>query len=250
MRSAGVADWKTARGGGHGAHAHRLGGPLSSRPLSPRPYKAAAPKGPTFLFEFLVVFASLLLHVVITATELVVFVLIVETRTLGLCTLTLIRLRVVRVRELVREPDTRAHLRTGRVGQLFGRAACLAAPENIVAIAREARVRIDTGASAGSGMLSSSMADSALGGAPVCIDPPAFAGVSRSCQGAAVAALASPTASSIVRSLSATATAPASGTGAPAIAAYVRTGAAAGSDGGSAFGMPACWTSAATLDVS
>ena len=54
MRSAGgvacgVADWITARGGEYGAYAHRLGGPLSSRPLSPRPCKAAAPKGPVFL---------------------------------------------------------------------------------------------------------------------------------------------------------------------------------------------------------
>ena len=32
------------------SHAHHLDGPLSSRPLSPRPYKAAAPKGPAFLF--------------------------------------------------------------------------------------------------------------------------------------------------------------------------------------------------------
>ena len=30
--------------------AHRLGGPFSLRPLSPRPCKAAAPKGPTFCF--------------------------------------------------------------------------------------------------------------------------------------------------------------------------------------------------------
>ena len=36
--------------GEYGAHAHRRGGPLSSRPLSPHPYKAAAPKGPAFLF--------------------------------------------------------------------------------------------------------------------------------------------------------------------------------------------------------
>ena len=49
-------------------------------------------------------------------------------------------------------------------------------------------LRIDTGASIGIGMLPSSMSDSALGGAPVCIDPPAFAGASCSCQGVAVAA--------------------------------------------------------------
>ena len=42
--------WLTGRlhGGGHGAYAHRLCGPLSSWPLSPRPSKAAAPKGPAF----------------------------------------------------------------------------------------------------------------------------------------------------------------------------------------------------------
>ena len=34
----------------YGAHAHRLGRPLSLRPLSPRPCKAAAPKGPAFCF--------------------------------------------------------------------------------------------------------------------------------------------------------------------------------------------------------
>ena len=111
-------------------------------------------------------------------------------------------------------------------------------------------MRIDTGASVGIGMLPSSMSDSALGGAPVCTDPPAFAGVRCSCQGAAVAALASPVASSMARSTSTAATAPATGTGAPAIAAYVRTGPAAGSDGGSASWMPACRTSAATLEVS
>ena len=33
-----------------GAHAHCLGGLLSSRPLSPLPCNAAAPKGPTFCF--------------------------------------------------------------------------------------------------------------------------------------------------------------------------------------------------------
>ena len=32
----------------HGAYAHRCGGPLSSRPLSPLPCNAAVPKGPTF----------------------------------------------------------------------------------------------------------------------------------------------------------------------------------------------------------
>ena len=48
VRSAGVADWKTALGGEYGAYAHRCGGPLSSRPLSPRPCNAAAPKGPAF----------------------------------------------------------------------------------------------------------------------------------------------------------------------------------------------------------
>ena len=49
-RFAGVADWKTAQGGEYEAYAHRLGGPLSSRPLLPRPYKAAAPKGLAFCF--------------------------------------------------------------------------------------------------------------------------------------------------------------------------------------------------------
>ena len=34
--------------GNYGAYAHRLDGPVSSRPLSPRPCKAAVPKGPTF----------------------------------------------------------------------------------------------------------------------------------------------------------------------------------------------------------
>ena len=37
-------------GGGYGAYAHRCGGPLSSRPLSPCPYNAAVPKGPALLF--------------------------------------------------------------------------------------------------------------------------------------------------------------------------------------------------------
>ena len=50
VRSADVADWNTARGGEYGAYAHRCGGPLSLRPLSPRPCKAAAPKGPAFCF--------------------------------------------------------------------------------------------------------------------------------------------------------------------------------------------------------
>ena len=53
VRSAGVADWITAARrttGEYGAYAHRCGGPLSSRPLSPRPYNAAAPKGPAFGF--------------------------------------------------------------------------------------------------------------------------------------------------------------------------------------------------------
>ena len=50
VRSAGVADWNTAAGGGQGAYAHRLGGSLSLRPLPPRPCKAAAPKGPAFCF--------------------------------------------------------------------------------------------------------------------------------------------------------------------------------------------------------
>ena len=36
--------------GEYGAHAHRRGGPLSSRPLSPSPYNAAVPKGPAFGF--------------------------------------------------------------------------------------------------------------------------------------------------------------------------------------------------------
>ena len=44
--------WLTGKlhDGEYGAYAHRLGGPLSSRPLSPRPCKAAAPKGPAFCF--------------------------------------------------------------------------------------------------------------------------------------------------------------------------------------------------------
>ena len=36
--------------GEYGAHAHRCGGLLSSRPLSPCPYNAAVPKGPAFSF--------------------------------------------------------------------------------------------------------------------------------------------------------------------------------------------------------
>ena len=36
--------------GEHGAYAHRCGGPLSSRPLSPLPCNTAAPKGPAFCF--------------------------------------------------------------------------------------------------------------------------------------------------------------------------------------------------------
>ena len=36
--------------GTRGAYAHRLDGPLSSRPLSPRPCKTAAPKGPASCF--------------------------------------------------------------------------------------------------------------------------------------------------------------------------------------------------------
>ena len=35
----------------YGACAHRCGGPLSSRPLSPCPYNAAVPKGPAFSFS-------------------------------------------------------------------------------------------------------------------------------------------------------------------------------------------------------
>ena len=45
-----MADWETARRGGYGAYAHRCGRLLFSRPLSPRPCKAAALKGPTFCF--------------------------------------------------------------------------------------------------------------------------------------------------------------------------------------------------------
>ena len=40
----------TLHGGGHEAYAHRLAPPPSLRPLSPRPCKAAAPKGPAFCF--------------------------------------------------------------------------------------------------------------------------------------------------------------------------------------------------------
>ena len=42
----------TALGGEYGAYAHRCGEPLSSRPLSPCPYNAAAPKAerPGLLF--------------------------------------------------------------------------------------------------------------------------------------------------------------------------------------------------------
>ena len=36
--------------GEYGAYAHRRGGPLSLRPLSPSPYNAAVPKGPAFSF--------------------------------------------------------------------------------------------------------------------------------------------------------------------------------------------------------
>ena len=51
VRSAGVARWLDhCMMGEHGAYAHRLGGPLSLRALSPRPHKAAAPKGPAFCF--------------------------------------------------------------------------------------------------------------------------------------------------------------------------------------------------------
>ena len=34
----------------HTSYAHRRGGPLSLRPLSPSPYNAAVPKGPAFSF--------------------------------------------------------------------------------------------------------------------------------------------------------------------------------------------------------
>ena len=40
----------TLHEGEYGAYAHRCGEPLSLRPLSPRPCKAAAPKGPAFCF--------------------------------------------------------------------------------------------------------------------------------------------------------------------------------------------------------
>ena len=50
VRSAGVAGWVTAGGGGYGAYTHRCGGALSLRPLSQRPCKAAAPKGSAFCF--------------------------------------------------------------------------------------------------------------------------------------------------------------------------------------------------------
>jgi len=36
--------------GEYGAYAHRRGGPLSLRPLSPNTYNAAVPKGPAFSF--------------------------------------------------------------------------------------------------------------------------------------------------------------------------------------------------------
>ena len=101
-------------------------------------------------------------------------------------------------------------------------------------------VRIDTGTSAGAGMLPSSMSVSAHGGEPVCVDPPALAGVSCSCQEEPAAALAPATASSMATPSSVAAAESAAGTGALTIAAYVRTGAAGGSDGGSVFGLSAC----------
>ena len=53
VRSAGVAAWLAGSlhdAGEYGAYAHRCGGPLSLRPLSPCPYNAAVPKGPAFSF--------------------------------------------------------------------------------------------------------------------------------------------------------------------------------------------------------
>ena len=50
VRSAGVADWDTSGGREHGAYAHRQAPPPFLRPLSPRPCKAAAAKGPAFCF--------------------------------------------------------------------------------------------------------------------------------------------------------------------------------------------------------
>ena len=50
VRSAGVADWNISRGGGIRSVRSPPRRALSSRPLSPCPCNAAAPKGPAFLF--------------------------------------------------------------------------------------------------------------------------------------------------------------------------------------------------------
>ena len=49
-RSAGVAVWITARGGNTERTLTAAAGPSPCDPLSPRPCKAAAPKGPVFCF--------------------------------------------------------------------------------------------------------------------------------------------------------------------------------------------------------
>ena len=64
------------------------------------------------------------------------------------------------------------------------------ADDSKVAIASERRVRRDTGASSGTGMLSSFMSISAHGDAPTCVDPSVLAGVNRPCQEGPAAAVA------------------------------------------------------------
>ena len=96
------------------------------------------------------------------------------------------------------------------------------------------------GTSPGTGMLPSFRSISALGDAPMCVDPSVLAGVFSPChEGPAAEASAEAAAPAAVTSTTAplpeaTAAAPV-GAGAPAMAAKVRSGKAGGGAGGSAF---------------
>ena len=90
--------------------------------------------------------------------------------------------------------------------------------------ASESRVRRDTGASSGTGMLSSLRSISALGDAPVCAGTPVFAGVIEPCHEGAAAELSAGAdapagVSFMTASLAEAATATSAGAGAAAMAA-------------------------------
>jgi hypothetical protein len=99
-----------------------------------------------------------------------------------------------------------------------------AACGSIEASASESRVRRDTGASSGTGMLSSFRSFSALGAAPMYADPPVLAGVISPCHegpaaGAPAGAGAPAVFASMVASLSEATVASTAGAGAAAMAA-------------------------------